>query len=60
MLTKLWRFLFGGCEHKWVIFGSVRVFRSDPVSGAPDNDKPVGTKYHVQCERCGEVTSRIV
>lgn len=49
MLTKLWRFLFGGCDHKWKVIHAVNVFDT------AQSELPSGYKYHLQCEKCGEL-----
>lgn len=46
------RTFFGLCEHKWKIIGGNSKLRED--------DTKVGTIYHLQCEKCGTITSNYV
>ncbi len=47
MITKLWRWLFGGCEHKW------QIIRQGILTD--DHYDAIGTFYIVRCEKCGKI-----
>ena len=51
-MIKLFSFILTGCWHKWKIIETVNVFDRG------HNERPIGTKYILQCERCGDVKSR--
>jgi hypothetical protein len=49
MLGKLWKLLvgsFSNCEHHWEIIKEIRA--SDYAGGQ-------WTRYHLQCDKCGDV-----
>lgn len=52
MLTKLWRFLFGACEHKWAT-----IHEADVYAGS---ERPAGWQFILRCEKCGNVKSKYV
>ena len=60
MLGWLWRIIFGsfnGCEHKWKIIQEVKKLgqRTD-IYDDPIGEKFIlGTKYTLQCEKCGDI-----
>lgn len=54
MLTKLWRFLFGGCEHKWVEQARYGVY---PI-GRKDDQGPGNILIELKCEKCGTIKSK--
>ena len=51
MILKFWRMLFGGWEHKWKIINDVTVTVTDDWDEVCDRF----TRYHLQCEKCGNV-----
>lgn len=44
------RKLFNGCVHKWVLFREIRI--------VDDDNETIGTKYVLQCEKCGDLKNR--
>lgn len=74
MIGWLWRVLVGRfsiCEHKWKVVSqtviydrvdsdgwnvaeNIRALRGDPV----DPRQPVGRCIALQCEKCGDITTR--
>ena len=47
MLSKLWDLLVGSlCDHKWTIIRDITV--SDDIGQS-------WTRYHLQCQECGDV-----
>lgn len=54
MLTKLWRFLFGGCEHKWVEMNRYGLHLA--VFG--DDRPPNNILIELKCEKCGAIKSK--
>lgn len=48
MIKALWRFLFGGHDHKWNVIKSGKLIDSK-------NDN-IGDYYHLQCEHCGKLS----
>lgn len=55
MIARLWRVLFGGCEHKWHILHECHVYVHSTASGKKVLEEPVGRRIYFQCERCGDV-----
>lgn len=54
MLTKLWRWLFGGCDHRWEYLETRRLFNNE-------YDKlPIKTWYILGCQHCGNIKKRRV
>lgn len=51
-MIKLLSFIFTGCGHKWKIIDTIKVFERG------HNERPIGTKYILQCEHCGNVKSK--
>jgi len=51
VIAKLWRWLFGGCEHKWALFQQLE-WR---FISTPDTSKPNGYHYVMKCEKCGRL-----
>jgi hypothetical protein len=47
--------LFGACDHKWVIIKEIEMYSE--YSAARGVDVPIGTKYVLQCEHCGDLKS---
>lgn len=54
MFYKLWRWLFGGCEHKWILEDEISVYDKLPIG------LPYATKYILQCEKCGNLKKKVV
>ena len=58
MIRRIWDWLMkpapDGCQHKWKILQWHRVFEK------PDDTRPSGFIYDMQCRRCGEITQRKV
>jgi len=52
MLYKLWYWLVGGCDHRWVIHKTVLLCSDSEMT------IPIGTNYHLQCEKCGNIKFR--
>lgn len=52
MLTKIWNFFFYACKHDWKIIGTNDV--------TDINYHKIGTKYHLQCKKCGNVKRKIL
>lgn len=46
-MVKLIAFLFSGCWHRW------KVLREETLRSV--NSKAVGSRYHLQCQRCGNI-----
>lgn len=55
-MMKLWNLLVSTnyCLHKWNILEYGEILRQDHKDGDP----PVGTFFHLQCEKCGDVKVR--
>ena len=53
-MMSLIRKLFGLCDHRWKIIQTINVEYSN------DNGEVVQTftRYHLQCEKCGDVKKR--
>lgn len=49
MITKFWHWLFGGCQHKWIVIKENKLTESKYY---------VGYSYVLQCEKCGEIKHR--
>lgn len=47
MLGIVWRFLFGGCDHKWVII--------DQGNIVDEESNTIGRYYNSRCEKCGKI-----
>ncbi len=47
MLIKLWRWLFGACEHKWK--------EESYCSVIDDNGYKMGDKHTLKCMKCGNM-----
>lgn len=50
MVINWLRKLFHLCDHKWVIFDTRYIYN--------DEQTIVGTKYHMQCEKCGNIKAK--
>lgn len=50
----LFSWLLTGCLHKWKIIETVNVFERE------HNERPIGAKYIMQCEHCGNLKSKNV
>jgi hypothetical protein len=48
---KLWKFLFGGCDHKWEIIDRANVTQVDDWNAI----EAMYTRYHLQCKHCGNL-----
>lgn len=44
--------LFYKCEHKWVVFKEIQIW-GDGFGNK--TDYPVGRKYVLRCEKCGDM-----
>ncbi len=53
MIKKLWNWIFGGCQHKWVIieYGTLTV--TSDIFGRSE-----GKRYTLQCEHCGIIKKK--
>lgn len=47
-MLKILQFLFGGCPHRWRIHRKVRLYKEG-------QEMSFGTKYIMQCEKCGKM-----
>ncbi len=54
MITKLWRWLWGGCTHRWEPVNKTNVF--DDRKGPGGNGHPVKSIYLLRCAHCGKMT----
>ena len=47
--------LLGICEHKWKVIQQTIAYQ-----GVYENEgeRPIGTNYYLQCEKCGEVKKK--
>ena len=54
MLTRLWRWLFYTCDHKWAVIERAPVYLVDE-SGKNIGEKPFATDFVLQCEKCGNI-----
>jgi len=52
MIARLWRALFGGCEHKWAEKNRYGIYM------ASDNERMANVLIELQCEKCGDMKSR--
>lgn len=52
MLKTIWDFLFYSCRHRWKTMGYNPVVNTSGVK--------TGTKYHLQCVKCGNVKRKII
>lgn len=50
-MRRIISFIWSGCWHRWKIMHEVDVY-------ARRQEVPVGIRYDLQCEKCGDVTSR--
>lgn len=56
MLKKVWRWFFGGHDHKWKIIEEVRLTRRGPY----DSEwVAYGKRRTLQCEHCGNLKTHI-
>lgn len=53
MIAKLWRWLFGGCEHEWETIRAVKLESIDMY-----DHKSMGVRYTLRCKKCGWVKKR--
>lgn len=56
MIARLWRWLFCGCQHKWIVYRECK-FYSD---GAAPDAHPRAVSLVLQCERCGNIKTELV
>lgn len=49
-MIKLIKKLLGLCDHKWVTIARISI-----VSGNDRNAIPIGARYELRCEHCGNL-----
>lgn len=54
MLIKLWRWIFGGCEHKWIRIENIQNFKHASCT------MPQHLIYVLQCDKCGNIKGTII
>ncbi len=49
MLLKLWKLLFGGCEHEYETIKTINILNRENTNYAK------GFEYHQRCKKCGKM-----
>lgn len=52
MICKLFRWLFGLCEHKWERIERIDVYEENR------SERPYQVKHILQCEKCGNLKKK--
>lgn len=51
--------LLGLCDHRWVIIQTITMYSEIPRTlYEAERAIPIGTKYVLQCEHCGNIKSK--